>query len=93
MSEELWKRLGGTGLVALAPWPTFNAALVQDDTVNIGVQVLGKTRGDIKIGVNASEEEAMAAALGLNSVKNALDGKTVAKVIYKPGKILNIIVK
>ncbi len=93
LSEELWERLGGKGLVAVAPWPTFDPALVQDDTVTIGVQVLGKTRGDIKIGVNASEEEALAAAHEVKAVKNALDGKTVAKVIYKPGKILNIIVK
>ena len=93
LSEELWSRLGGQGLVSVAPWPNFDAQLVHDDNVTIGVQVMGKTRGDIKVGVNASEEEAMNAARGVNAVKNALEGKMIAKIIYKPGKILNIIVK
>lgn len=93
VAEELWQKLGGQGFVSLAPWPVFDPALVHDDTVTIGVQVLGKTRGDIKIAVDASEEQALAAARAVTAVKNALDGKTVAKVIYKPGKILNIIVK
>jgi leucyl-tRNA synthetase len=93
VAEELWSRLGGAGFVSTAPWPAFDKALVVDDSVTIGVQVLGKTRGDIKIGVNASEDEAMEAARRIPAVKNALEGKTVAKVIYKPGKILNIVVK
>jgi leucyl-tRNA synthetase len=93
VSEELWSHLGGEGFVATAPWPAFDAALVADDVITLGVQVLGKTRGTIEISVNANEDEALALARQLNAVKNALDGKTVAKVIYKPGKILNIIVK
>ncbi|MGE4130332.1 MAG: leucine--tRNA ligase [Bdellovibrionales bacterium] len=93
LAEELWSRLGGTGLVALAKWPQFDAQLVVDQEVVIGVQVNGKTRGDIKIAVDATEESAVQTALGIQAVKNALAGKTVAKVIYKPGKILNIIGK
>ncbi len=93
VAEELWEKMGGQGFVSLEPWPQFDPALVQDDTVTIGVQVMGKTRGDIKIGVTAAEDEALAAAREVNAVKNALEGKTVVKVIYKPGKILNIIVK
>ncbi len=93
VAEELWSRLGGAGFVSVAAWPQFDPALTIDDSVTIGVQVLGKTRGDIKIGVNASEQEAMEAARRIPAVKNALEGKTVAKVIYKPGKILNIVVK
>ncbi|MBX3020784.1 MAG: leucine--tRNA ligase [Bdellovibrionales bacterium] len=93
MAEELWQRLGGQGFVSLAPWPSYDASLVQDDVVTMAVQVLGKTRGTLEISINATEAEAMAAAQQLNTVKNAIDGKSVAKVIYKPGKILNIIVK
>jgi leucyl-tRNA synthetase len=59
----------------------------------MAVQVLGKVRGTIDISRNATEEQALALAHELNSVKNALEGKSVAKVIYKPGKILNIITK
>lgn len=93
ISEELWSRLGGQGLVAVAPWPSFDPALVQEDVVTMAVQVLGKVRGTIDISVNATEEQALTLARELNSVKNALEGKSVAKVIYKPGKILNIITK
>jgi leucyl-tRNA synthetase len=93
IAEELWQRLGGEGFVSLAPWPRFDAALVADDTIQMGVQVNGKTRASIEIAATANEEAAMAAALAQNAIKNATDGKTIAKVIYKPGKILNIIVK
>jgi leucyl-tRNA synthetase len=93
LCEELWERLGGTGFVSLAPWPKYDPAMVQDDTATIGVQVAGKTRGSIELSLTATEEQALAAANQVNAVKNALDGKTVVKVIYKPGKILNIIVK
>ncbi len=93
IAEELWSRLGGEGFVSLAPWPAFDPSLVQDDFVRMGVQVNGKTRGDIEISLTTSEADAVALALAQNAVKNAVDGKNVAKVIYKPGKILNIIVK
>ncbi len=93
IAEELWHRLGGEGFVSVAPWPQFDAKLVTDDVVTMAVQVNGKTRGTVEIGVQASEDAAVAAAHTVNAVKNALDGKNIAKVIYKPGKILNIIVK
>jgi leucyl-tRNA synthetase len=93
MAEELWQRLGGEGFVALAPWPAFDKALAIDDVVSMGVQVNGKTRGTIEISPTATEDVALELARGQNSVKNAIDGKKVAKVIYKAGKILNIIVE
>lgn len=92
MCEELWKRLGGDGLVALAPWPKFDSALTIDSTVTMGVQVNGKSRGAIEIAVDATEEAAVALALAVGTVSNAIGGKKLTKVIYKPGKILNLIV-
>jgi leucyl-tRNA synthetase len=93
MAEELWSRMGGEGFVALAPWPAFDAALAVDDVISMGVQVNGKTRGTIELSPTASEDVALQLAREQNSVKNAIDGKKVAKVIYKAGKILNIIVQ
>ena len=93
VTEELWSRLGQTGFVSLAPWPSFDPSLVADDVITMGVQVLGKTRGSIEIAADADEETAMTAARAVNAVNNALVGKTITKIIYKPGKILNIIVK
>jgi len=93
ISEELWQRLGGEGFVALAPWPAYDAKLATDDVISMGVQVNGKTRGTIEISPSAGEDDALALAKAQNAVKNAIEGKKIAKVIYKAGKILNIIVQ
>lgn len=93
MAEELWSRLGGEGLVSLAAWPVFDPALATTDVVSMGVQVNGKTRGTIELSLSTTEDEAVVLAREQNGVKNAIDGKRIAKVIYKPGKILNLIVQ
>ncbi|UYL10237.1 leucine--tRNA ligase [Bdellovibrio sp. SKB1291214] len=93
MAEELWEKMGGEGLCSLAPWPSYDSNLCADDTVTIGVQVNGKMRGTIEIGVAASEEEALTAAKAVPGVNSALSGKDPDKVIYKAGKILNLIIK
>lgn len=90
-AEEVWQRLGGQGFVVTAPWPEFNSQLCQDDVVTLGVQVNGKMRGTIEIGVNSTESEAVTAALAVSTVSAALAGQTPKKVIYKAGKILNLI--
>jgi leucyl-tRNA synthetase len=94
LSEELWSMLApGEGFAALAPWPTFDSNLTVDSVVTIGVQVNGKSRGAIDIAKDASEAEAVGKAQELDSVRNALGGKPIDKVIYKAGRILNLIVK
>jgi leucyl-tRNA synthetase len=93
LAEELWEKLGGAGLCSLAPWPKYDSTLVADDTVTIGVQVNGKMRGTIEISPTASEEEALAAANAVAAVSSVLAGKNPDKVIYKAGRILNLIVK
>jgi leucyl-tRNA synthetase len=92
-SEEIWNSLGGQGLVSIAPWPKFDPALTVDDTVEMGVQVNGKSRGSIQIAVTASENEAVNLARAVSTVANAIGTMAITKVIYKPGKILNLIVK
>lgn len=93
LAEELWGKMNGQGLCSLAPWPKYDSNLVADDTVTIGVQVNGKMRGTIEIGANASENEALAAAKAVAAVSSVLAGKSPDKVIYKAGRILNLIVK
>jgi leucyl-tRNA synthetase len=92
MGEELWQRLGGYASLAYEPWPTFDANLVKDDEVEMGVQVNGKLRGVVKLPVAADEAAARAAALAEPKVQSYIEGKTVKKLIYVPGKILNFIV-
>lgn len=91
IAEEIWHQLGGVGLVVTAPWPKFDPALCQDDTVTMGVQVNGKMRGTVELAVAADEATAVAEALKIAAVAQALNGAQPAKVIYKAGKILNLI--
>jgi leucyl-tRNA synthetase len=93
LAEELWEKMGSSGFVSLAPWPKYDNRLVADDTVTMGVQVNGKMRGTIEIPVDASEAVAVAAAMELTTVSAVAGGKMPDKIIYKAGKILNLIVK
>lgn len=92
-AEELWSKLGGENFVSTAAWPQFKAELVTDDEVEIGVQVNGKVRGSVKLSIKTTEDEAIIEAKKINSVANAIGTMAITKVIYKPGKILNIIVR
>lgn len=91
LAEELWHAMGGEGFVVTAPWPQFDPALCKDDTVTMGVQVNGKMRGTIEIPADATEEVAVKEALALSTVAGALNNKAPNKIIYKAGKILNLI--
>ncbi|MCB0422091.1 MAG: leucine--tRNA ligase [Bdellovibrionales bacterium] len=93
VTEELWEKLGETSLLSLQPWPKFNPDLCVDNSVTMGVQVNGKMRGKVSISLEAEEDEAMRLAREVASVKTAIGEQNIVKVIYKPGKILNIIVK
>ena len=93
LAEELWKALGGEGLAIESAWPSYDPDLIKEDHVTMGVQVSGKMRGTIKLSVEASQETAMDLAKQLPSVKKALSENTLVKVIYRPGKILNLITK
>ena len=92
IGEELWERLGGKTTLAYEPWPAFDAALVVDAEVEIGVQVNGKVRGAIRIPVDADEDTAKTIALADEKVKAFIDGKPIKKVIYVKGRIVNVIV-
>ena len=91
IAEELWSSLEGRGFVSLSTWPAFEEELVKEKEVTIGVQVNGKTRGAVSCLNSASESEALKAAQRKKTIQNAIKGKTIKKVIYKSGRILNII--
>ncbi len=93
LCEEIWEKLGGQGLISIAPWPTYDNSLTIDDTITLGVQVNGKMRGTVVLAPDASEQEAVLAAQQVQAVISAFNGKPIDKVIYKAGRILNLIVK
>lgn len=93
LSEELWSRLEFEKQAATTEWPSFDPQKVIDDTMEMGVQVNGKHRGSIQVSQDTPESEAVERAQKLMTVANALKNLSIAKVIYKPGRILNIIAK
>jgi leucyl-tRNA synthetase len=92
LAEECWALLGGTELVSEQPWPAFDPALVVDNEFTYPVQVNGKKRGDLTIARDADQGAVEKAALALDSVQKALEGKTPRKVIVVPQRIVNVVV-
>lgn len=93
LGEECWSILGHPETLAYEPWVEFKEELCVDDMIEMGVQVNGKSRGAIKIPAEADQDTAVDAAKQLDKVQNQLDGKDIKKIIYVPGRILNIIAK
>ena len=92
-AEEMWENLGHAPSIQAAPWPTFDPALCEDDLIELPVQINGKKRDVIQVAKDADEESAMAQASELVSVKKALQNGEIKKVIWVPGRILNLIIK
>ncbi|WP_414656426.1 leucine--tRNA ligase [Deinococcus sp. VB343] len=93
IAEEIWTERGQVGSIHTAQWPQVDEQAAVRDTVTIGVQVSGKVRGEVSISKTASQEEALAAARANEEVAKHLEGKTVVKEIYVPGRIINIVAK
>ncbi|WP_159006878.1 leucine--tRNA ligase [Bradyrhizobium sp. S69] len=91
LAEECWQVLGQRGLVSEANWPKIERDLLVEDTVTLVVQVNGKKRGEVTLASQAQNPEIEAAVLALDTVKQALDGKTVRKVIIVPKRIVNVV--
>ena len=91
IAEEAWSRIGGTGLVATAKWPTPDPALLVSDTVTLPVQINGKRRAEIVVPASADPAAVETAAREDEAVKTHLAGLTVRKVIVVPGRIVNIV--
>jgi leucyl-tRNA synthetase len=91
IAEELWERLGHTESVFDSGWPSFDPAIAAEDLVTIAVQVNGKTRGTVQIPTGAGQDAAQAAALADQAIAKFVNGAP-KKVIFVPGRLLNIVV-
>jgi leucyl-tRNA synthetase len=90
IAEELHERLGGTGSVMDAGWPAYDPALLVEDTVEVVVQVNGKTRGKVAVARDAEQPAVLASALAEPAVAKFVTGEP-KKVIYVPGRLLNVV--
>ena len=93
ITEELWQQLGETGLLSVAPWPTYDEAKTVESTVELAVQVNGKLKCTIKLAVDADKQTAIDTAMAEEKVQHAIEGKRIVKQIVVPGKIVNLVVK
>ncbi|MBL8584869.1 MAG: leucine--tRNA ligase, partial [Rhizobiaceae bacterium] len=91
LAEECWAELGGSGMVAERAWPAFDASLTVDNEIVYPVQVNGKKRGDLTIARDADQVAVEQAALALDFVQKALEGRPPRKVIVVPQRIVNVV--
>jgi leucyl-tRNA synthetase len=92
LAEEIWHLLGGKGLIANAPWPQADEALLVEETVVLPIQVNGKRRAEIEVPRDMPKEEVEKLALAHEAVVRVLDGATPKKLIVVPGRIVNVVI-
>jgi leucyl-tRNA synthetase len=95
IAEELWsERLGLPYSVHQQPWPTWDTRLTVEDELTVPVSVNGKPRGTLQVPASRRDDEEFvkAQALELPRVKAIVDGQAVRRVIYVPGRMLNLVV-
>jgi leucyl-tRNA synthetase len=92
LAEEIWSHLGGSGLIALAPWPKANEALFTEEILTIPIQINGKRKAEIKISKDSTKEEVERLALSEHAVLKVLGQTLPKKVIYIPGRIINVVI-
>lgn len=93
ITEEMWVNLGFPGMVNEQSWPTWDEEKTVEQTVDIAVQVNGRVRGQITVDLTDPVELARAKALDNENILRFVEGKTIVKEIYVPGRIYNIVVK
>ncbi|WP_227285763.1 leucine--tRNA ligase [Boseongicola sp. H5] len=92
LAEDIWAHQGGEGLIANAPWPVADEAMLVDDSVTLPIQINGKRRSEITVPKDLAKEEVEKLALADNAVIKALDGGAPKKLIVVPGRIINVVI-
>lgn len=94
LTEELWERAGFTGHIATdGTWPEYQDDKLSENYAEMPIQINGKVRGKVVLPLKATQEQAVEAAQKEESIARYLEGKKLAKVIFVPNKILNLVVK
>jgi leucyl-tRNA synthetase len=91
LAEELWQRLGHERLWQM-PWPEADPAMLERETFELVVQVNGKVRDRVEVGVDLTEDELIERAKELPNVRAQLDGKEIRRAVVVPGKLVNLVV-
>lgn len=91
IGEELWHALGNENSVCDAPWPTYNEEYLKEDVVKYAVAFNGKVRFDVGFAADATKEEVEKSVMESEQAKKWLEGKEPRKIIFVPGKMVNIV--
>ncbi|MCF7791775.1 MAG: leucine--tRNA ligase [Victivallales bacterium] len=91
IAEEMWQILGNDNTLAYGKWPEFNEEYLKEEEVEILVQIHGKPKARIMMSPETKQDEMRKIAMGIPEVANALEDKTVRKVICVPGRLVNIV--
>ncbi|WP_027964392.1 leucine--tRNA ligase [Halalkalibacillus halophilus] len=91
MTEELWSLLGYDETISYQPWPTYEESKLEEDTVEVVFQVMGKVRSKASVPTDATKEELEKIALEDQTIQEWIEGKTIRKVVAIPGKLVNIV--
>ncbi len=92
LAEEIWSMTGGTGLLAQAPWPKADPAMLVEDTVTLPIQINGKRRSEITVARDLPKPEIEKQVLADKAVVKALGGGAPRKLIVVPGRIVNVVI-
>ncbi len=90
VAEELWERMGHVASVFDSSWPAFDARLAAEDTMDLPVQVRGKTRGTVRVPRDIAQADAYAAAMATPAIAKFVTGEPT-KIVFVPGRLLNIV--
>jgi leucyl-tRNA synthetase len=93
IAEELWSRLGYTEGLSYTTWPEWDPKALEDSAINLAIQVQGKLRGKITIPKGEQKDVVLSLAKAEPNVAKWLDGKTIVKEIYVPGRLVNFVVR
>lgn len=92
ITEELWDKLGHEGSITYVSWPQYDEAWTVDQEVEIVVQVNGKIVERLSVAADLDQQGLEERAKESAKVKDAIEGKTIRKVIAVKGKLVNIVV-
>ncbi len=93
LGEEMWEAAGFEGDMTYAPWPRYDEAKTKASEVEIAVQVLGKIKGRVMIPAEADQDAVLEIVRADEKIGALLEGKSIVKVIYVKGKLINLIIK